>query len=72
VLALIVLHVAAIAYYRLVRGRRLTSAMITGRRSLEPGVEPMRPAKWWAALLCLLAALAVARWVVAGAPPFGR
>jgi len=69
-LAFAVLHVAAILFYRL-RGRDLLWPMITGRTRAEPGVEPMRPAKWWAALLCLLAALAVARWVVAGAPPFG-
>jgi cytochrome b len=71
VLALIGLHVAAILFYRLVRGKGLTGAMITGRSALEPGVEPMRPAAWWKALLCLLAAIAIARWVVAGAPPFG-
>jgi hypothetical protein len=45
--------------------------MITGKAMLEPGVEPMRPGKWWAALFCLAAAFAVSRWVVAGAPPFG-
>jgi hypothetical protein len=45
--------------------------MITGRAQLEPDVEPMRPARWWVALACLVAAFAVARWVVAGAPPFG-
>ena len=71
VLALIVLHLAAIIYYRVVRGKKLTRPMITGRAELEPGVQPMRPGKWWAALLCLAAAFAVARWVVAGAPPFG-
>ncbi len=71
VLALIVLHLAAIIYYRVVRGQKLTGPMITGRAELEPEVEPMRPGKWWAALLCLIAAFAVARWVVAGAPPFG-
>ncbi|MEO7364849.1 MAG: cytochrome b/b6 domain-containing protein [Sphingomicrobium sp.] len=70
VLALIVLHVAAIAYYKLFRGQKLLKGMITGRLALEPGIEPMRPARWWAALLCLAAAFAVARWVVAGAPPF--
>ena len=70
VLALIVLHVAAIAYYR-VRGRRLVGAMVTGRAALEPDVAPMRPAKWWAAMLCFVAAFAVTRWIVAGAPPFG-
>jgi cytochrome b len=71
VLALIVLHVTAIFYYRLVRGQKLTSAMIGGRATLHPGVEPMRPARWWAAAICFVVALGVARWVVAGAPPFG-
>lgn len=68
-LGLILLHVAAILYYRLVRGKRLTSAMITGRGELGPRAQPMRRGRWWAALLCLAAAFAVARWVVAGAPP---
>jgi cytochrome b len=69
-LALVALHIAAILYYRL-RGRRLTKPMITGRAAVVPGVEPMRPGKWWVALLCLVAAIAVTRWVIAGAPPFG-
>jgi hypothetical protein len=30
----------------------------------------MRPGKWWAALVCLGVALAITRWVIAGAPPF--
>jgi cytochrome b len=68
-LALIALHLAAILFYRLVRGRKLVRAMVTGR-SAAP-VDPMRPGKWWVALLCLAAALAVSRWVLAGAPPFG-
>ena len=67
-LALIVLHIAAIVYYRLVEGKRLTAAMFTGRARLEPGVEPMRPAKWWVAVICLAAAFAFVRWIVAGAP----
>ena len=71
VLALIVLHVGAILYYRFVRGQKLTSAMIGGRAALGPGVEPMKAARWWVAAICLVVALAVARWVVAGAPPFG-
>ena len=69
-LALIVMHLGAIVYYRLVRGQKLTKGMLTGRLALDPGVAPMRPARWWVALLCLAAAFAVARWVVAGAPPF--
>lgn len=70
VLALIVIHVIAIIFYRL-RGRKLTKPMITGRAELEPGAAPMRPAKWWVAVICLGLAFAVARWVVAGVPPFG-
>ena len=45
--------------------------MITGQGAVEPGIEPMRPGKWWVALLCLITAFALSRWVVAGAPPFG-
>jgi len=70
VLGLIVLHVLAILYYRLFRGRKLTGPMITGRAKLEPGIQPMRPGKWWAALICLLIGLGITRWVIAGAPPF--
>ncbi|MFL6751654.1 MAG: cytochrome b/b6 domain-containing protein [Sphingomicrobium sp.] len=70
ILPLIVLHLAAIVFYRL-RGKHLTKPMVTGRAVLDPGVRPMRPAKWWVAVICLVAAFAVARWVVAGAPPFG-
>jgi cytochrome b len=71
VLSLIVLHVGAILFYRFVRGQKLTWAMIGGRAALNPGVEPMRPGRWSVAVLCLVAAFAIARWVVAGAPPFG-
>ena len=71
VLALIVMHIGAIIFYKVFRGQKLVKGMITGRIALEPGVEPMRPARWWVAILCLAAAFAIARWVVAGAPPFG-
>lgn len=70
-LVFIALHVAAIVFYRLVYGKRLTGAMITGRTAIESGAQPMRPGKWWVAVLCLLAAIAITRWIVAGAPPFG-
>jgi len=70
ILALIVLHVAAILFYRL-RGKHLTKPMITGRAILDPGTQPMRPGKWWAALICLAVAIGIVRWVIAGAPPFG-
>lgn len=69
-LAFIGLHVAAILYYRL-RGKRLVNPMITGRGDVEPGVEPMRPGKGWIAILCLLVAIGITRWIIAGVPPFG-
>lgn len=69
-IGLIGLHIAAIIYYRLVRGKKLTKPMITGRAAIDPRAEAMRPGKWWVALICLALALAIARWVVAGAPPF--
>ena len=67
-LALIGLHVAAIIFYRL-RGKSLVKPMITGRGEVESGVRPMQPAKWWVAVLCLLVAIGITRWVIAGAPP---
>jgi cytochrome b len=70
ILALIALHLIAILYYR-ARGRKLTLPMITGRAELEPGGQPMRPGKWWVALLCLVVGIGITRWIVAGAPPFG-
>jgi len=69
-LALIALHVGAILYYRIVRGKRLTSAMITGRGDIAPRAQPLRASRWWVSLVCLALAFAIARWVVAGAPPF--
>lgn len=71
ILALIALHVAAIIFYRL-RGRRLTKPMITGRAVLDRGTQPMRPGKWWVALICLAVSIAMVRWIIAGAPPFGH
>lgn len=70
-LAFIILHVAAILYYRLARGQKLTKPMITGRAEVDPQTEPMRASKGWVAVLCLVVAIGITRWIVAGAPPFG-
>jgi cytochrome b len=70
-LALIALHIAAILLYRLALGKNLLGPMITGKARLEPGVEPMRPGKWWAALVCAALAIALTRWIIGGVPPFG-
>ncbi len=69
VLGLIALHVLAIVYYRLFRSQKLTKPMITGRAALDHGVQPMRPGKWWVALICLAVSIGIVRWIIAGAPP---
>jgi cytochrome b len=69
ILLLVILHVAAILFYRL-RGKHLTKPMITGRAMLTPGTRPMRPGKRWVALICLAIGFGFTRWVIAGAPPF--
>jgi cytochrome b len=70
-LGFIALHVAAILFYRLVLGKKLVGAMLTGRTAASSAAAPMRPSKWWMALLCLVAAIGLTRWIIAGAPPFG-
>ena len=70
-LVLIGLHVAAILFYRVALGKRLLGAMITGKSALDSSAEPMRPGKGWVAVLCLLLALGLTRWIIAGAPPLG-
>lgn len=70
-LVLIGLHVAAILFYRLALGKRLLGAMITGKADLDSPAEPMRPGKGWVAVLCLVLALGLTRWIIAGAPPLG-
>jgi cytochrome b len=70
-LVVIGLHVAAILFYWIAKKQNLLGPMVTGKAALDPGTEPMRPGKWWVALLCLVAAIAVCRWIIAGAPPFG-
>lgn len=71
ILALIVIHIAAILFYRL-RGKHLTKPMITGRAALSPGTQTMKTGKWWVAIICLGVSIGVVRWIVAGAPPFGH
>ncbi len=70
-LVFIAIHVAAILFYRLFLGKKLVGAMIHGRAVIDPDVEPMKPGRGWVALLCLAAALAITRWIIAGAPPLG-
>ena len=64
-LTLIALHVAAILFYHVVQKKNLVGPMITGKAEVDPAAEPMRPGKWWIALLCLIAAIATTRALIA-------
>ena len=70
-LIVIGVHIAAVLFYWLAKKQNLIGPMVSGSADLDPDTEPMRPAKWWVALLCLVAAIAASRWILAGAPPFG-
>jgi cytochrome b len=63
-LGLIALHLLAIAYYRLVRGRSLVRAMVTGRAELPEGVSPMAPAGKGRLAACVAAALVLTAAVI--------
>lgn len=69
ILVLVGLHIAAILFYRFVLGKKLIGPMVTGKGSAEDGVEPMRPGRWWVAVLCLAAAIGVVRFMLELAPP---
>jgi cytochrome b len=65
---LIVLHLLAIAYYRL-RGRKLILPMVTGRDSqLGPAAGEVRGGGFVLAAIALALALMLAWWVSQGAP----
>jgi cytochrome b len=70
-LVFIGLHVAAILIYRFMLGKRLVGPMLTGLAQTESETQPMQPARKWLALACLVAAIAITRWIIAGAPPLG-
>ncbi|HEV2364762.1 MAG TPA: cytochrome b/b6 domain-containing protein [Caulobacteraceae bacterium] len=64
-LALIALHLAAVAFYA-VRGRNLLGPMITGRAALPAGAAEVRPVPAWRALASALLAAALAVFVARG------
>lgn len=65
ILALVVLHVAAIAYYRIVRKRALTMPMLTGDKPLPVSVPASRDtlATRLLALVLLLLLCALMAWI---------
>ena len=69
-MALVVLHLGAIAYHRLVRGRGLVVPMIRGDKRLPPGVPASLDGLPQRLLALVLAALcaAVAFWIASLGP----
>ncbi len=67
-LALIALHILAMGYYHLVRGRSLVWPMVTGRAELPDGVSPMQPSSTARLLACAAAAFMLTAAIVAGGP----
>jgi len=63
-LGLIVLHLLAIAYYRLIRGRSLVRPMFTGRAGLPDGAVPMTPATKGRFAVCVSMAFLVTAAIV--------
>ena len=69
-LALVALHIAAIVYYRFVKGENLVTPMLTGRKALPVEAIPPRIAPLWRALVLALVAAGVALWIAWGLPPW--
>jgi cytochrome b len=68
ILALIVMHLAAIVFYA-VKGDDLVSPMLSGERPPVAGVEGIGPLPWMRALLAIALAAGLALWIAYGAPP---
>lgn len=65
---LIVLHIAAIVFYAVVKKDRLVPPMITGSRELPESVAAPKLAPLWRALVVAAFAAAFAWWIGKGAP----
>ncbi|MEW6597565.1 MAG: cytochrome b/b6 domain-containing protein [Pseudomonadota bacterium] len=56
--ALVLLHLAAIAFYALVKKDQLVGPMLTGKKALPAGTQAMTPGKLWALAIGLILAAA--------------
>lgn len=70
-LALVVLHLAAIFYYRVFKRENLVKPMLNGTKAFALPVEAPRIAPLWRALLVAVGAATLAMWLAWGAPPWG-
>ena len=65
---LVVIHVAAILWHRIVKHDNLIHPMLSGMKEVDAAVEEPRHATPLAALACLIVAMALTFWISRGAP----
>ncbi|MBU2089895.1 MAG: cytochrome b/b6 domain-containing protein [Alphaproteobacteria bacterium] len=70
--ALIVLHLAAIAFYHLYKRENLLGPMITGWKTLPASLVPQKPASLWLAGLVILLAAGLVYGIVTQVPVWLR
>lgn len=68
ILAVVVLHVAAVAFYLAVKRDNLVGPMITGRKHYTAPVAAPTRVPAWRVAVCLVIAWAIGGWVWSGAP----
>ncbi|MEM9502002.1 MAG: cytochrome b/b6 domain-containing protein [Pseudomonadota bacterium] len=69
---LVGVHVAAIAFYAVVKRNDLVRPMINGRRLVADGIEGITPASTGKAAVVLLLSIGLVAWVAFGAPPLDQ
>lgn len=68
ILAFVVIHIAAVLYYSIVKKDRIVPPMVTGSRDLPEDVEAPRIAPLWKAVVVLVITGAFAWWISKGTP----
>jgi cytochrome b len=63
-LALVVIHIVAIGFYRVVHRQNLLTPMLTGDKVVPQGTPALRQASVWLALVLALAAGGAVYWIV--------
>ncbi len=70
IVAFIVLHIAAILYYRFIKRDNLVSPMVTGRKDLPANVPAPRIAPLWLATLLAILTAILTVWIAWELPPW--
>ncbi|WP_310535128.1 cytochrome b/b6 domain-containing protein [Novosphingobium sp.] len=68
ILAFVVIHLAAVLYYSLIKKDRIVPPMVTGSRDLPEDVEAPRIAPLWKAAVVMVITAAFAYWIAKGMP----